>query len=94
MRRNREMWLALCGALLLGGAFSAHAQDVVRPEVAFPYTLEANADAIELRFAVLDGYYLYRERFGFAIEPGEPLNVAGHRVGQHLLPRQAGSSAR
>ena len=77
MRRNREIELALLGMLLLAGAGSARAQDVVRPEVAFPYTIEANAGAIELRFAVLDGYYLYRERFGFATtSPGIRLGAA------------------
>ena len=81
MRRNREMWLALFGALLLAGTLGARAQDVVRPEVAFPYTLEANADAIELRFAVLDGYYLYRDRFGFAT------TSPGIRLGAPRFPR-------
>jgi thiol:disulfide interchange protein DsbD len=70
------MRLALFGALLLAGALGARAQDVVRPEVAFPYTIEATASAIELRFAVLDGYYLYRERFGFATSsPGVRLSA-------------------
>ena len=59
MRRNREIELALLGMLLLAGAGSARAQDVVRPEVAFPYTIEANAGAIELRFAVLDGEFTF-----------------------------------
>jgi thiol:disulfide interchange protein DsbD len=82
MRRNKEMRLALFGALLLADALgSARAQDVVRPEVAFPYTIEATASTIELRFAVLDGYYLYRERFGFAATP------ASIRLGAPQFPR-------
>jgi thiol:disulfide interchange protein DsbD len=76
------MRLALCAAFWLGGAFGgAHAQDVVRPEVAFPYTIEATASAVELRFAVLDGYYLYRERFGFAT------STPGIRLGAPQFPR-------
>jgi thiol:disulfide interchange protein DsbD len=76
------MRFALLGALLLGGALaSAHAQDVVRPEVAFPYTIEATESAIELHFAVLDGYYLYRERFGFAT------SSPGVRLGAPQFPR-------
>ena len=39
--------------------------DVLRPEAAFPYTLEASADEIILTFQVQEGYYLYRERFDF-----------------------------
>jgi thiol:disulfide interchange protein DsbD len=75
------MRLALLGAFLLAGAESAPAQDVVRPEIAFPYTIDANARAIELRFAVLDGYYLYRERFGFAT------SSPGIRLGAPQFPR-------
>jgi thiol:disulfide interchange protein DsbD len=82
MRLNREMRLRLFGALLLCGVLgSARAQDVVRPEVAFPYTIEATSSAIELRFAVLDGYYLYRERFGFAATP------TSIRLGAPQFPR-------
>ena len=44
----------------------ATAQNVLPPEQAFPYTIEASADEIILTFEVQDGYYLYRERFGFA----------------------------
>jgi thiol:disulfide interchange protein DsbD len=44
----------------------ATAQEVLPPEQAFPYTIEASADDIILTFEVQDGYYLYRERFDFA----------------------------
>jgi thiol:disulfide interchange protein DsbD len=56
----------------------ARAQDVLPPQEAFPYTVEADTDRLLLNFAVLDGYYLYRERFGFetstagvVLEPAE-----------------------
>lgn len=54
--------------VLLAAACAPHAaqaQDVLRPEAAFPYTLEASEDRLVLRFDVPDGYYLYRERFDF-----------------------------
>lgn len=41
------------------------AQEILRPEAAFPYTIEASEGEITLTFQVEDGYYLYRERFGF-----------------------------
>ena len=53
-----------------GALGTANAQEVLPPQEAFPYTVEASAEEITLRFAVLDGYYLYRERFGFAAEAG------------------------
>ena len=37
-----------------------------RPRRCFVYTTAADAQKVYLRFAVLDGYYLYRARFGFA----------------------------
>ena len=60
----------------------ATAQDVLPPEQAFPYTIEASADEFILNFEVQDGYYLYRERFGFAsqtdtVELGSPVFPAG-----------------
>jgi thiol:disulfide interchange protein DsbD len=82
MKRNREQRLAIFAAALLGAALgSAHAQDVLRPEAAFPYSIEAEADRLLLNFAVLDGYYLYRERFGFAT------SSAGIRLGTPQFPR-------
>jgi len=71
--RKRSKLLALLAALAgSAGLGVAHAQDpeVVPPQEAFPYSIEATADRLLLRFAVLDGYYLYRERFGFAVESG------------------------
>lgn len=53
-------------AVAAGGVIDAAlAQDVLRPEDAFPYALDATEDRLELRFEVPDGYYLYRERFDF-----------------------------
>ncbi len=54
---------SLAGILLAIGPVAA--QEVLPPQEAFPYTLEATADEITLAFQVPDGYYLYRERFGF-----------------------------
>ena len=43
----------------------AQDQEVLHPRDAFPYTAEADANRVLLSFEVPDGYYLYRERFGF-----------------------------
>jgi len=64
--------------VLAGASLSAvQAQDILRPEQAFPYALEAETDRLVLRFDVPDGYYLYRERFDFgsatpAVRLGNP----------------------
>ena len=58
-------------ALILAAlGFSTPAQavnqdDILAPEEAFPYELTADDNQLRLSFEVPDGYYLYRERFGF-----------------------------
>ncbi len=42
--------------------------DILPPEEAFPYQLSAHDGELRLTFEVPDGYYLYRERFGFDTE--------------------------
>jgi thiol:disulfide interchange protein DsbD len=62
-------------ALLLGLALAAlparaaAPQDLLEPEQAFRFSARALArDAIEVRFDIAEGYYLYRERFKFAAQ--------------------------
>src|SRR5690606_13559915 len=60
----------------------AEAQDVLRPEAAYPYSVEANEDRLVVRFDVVDGYYLYRERFDFAsITSGVELRTVDYPSG-------------
>jgi thiol:disulfide interchange protein DsbD len=80
---------AVVDALLLlvlaaaSGPAGAQNQEVLRPERAFPYTVEADADRLSLHFEVLDGYYLYRDRFGFASgTPGVTLRAADFPAGE------------
>jgi thiol:disulfide interchange protein DsbD len=60
--------------LLLGLAGAAHAanpEELLEPEKAFRVSARAlDAGNVEVRFAIADGYYMYRERFKFAAEPG------------------------
>lgn len=56
---------ALAAALLLGAPSPAGAQDVLPPQQAFPYSASATDEHVVLRFDMPDGYYLYRDRFGF-----------------------------
>ncbi len=77
-------------ALLAGGGL-AHAQkfagfgsdDLLPPEKAFRFSADwSESGAIEIRYAIADGYYLYRDRFKFRID--EP---AGASAGLAELPR-------
>ncbi|MGH8708532.1 MAG: protein-disulfide reductase DsbD [Burkholderiales bacterium] len=71
--------LALALALV---APLAAAEDLLEPEKAFQFSARAlGADALEVRFAIADGYYLYRERFKFEAQDA--------RLGAAELPRGA-----
>ena len=67
MFRARALTALFWVGCLLGGT-NALAQDdePLPPQKVFVYTTAADAQKVYLRFAVLDGYYLYRARFGFA----------------------------
>jgi thiol:disulfide interchange protein DsbD len=61
----------LAHALLWMAAFTAasavaQSDEPLPPQQVFKYTATADASRVHLKFDVLDGYYLYRARFGFA----------------------------
>ena len=65
--------------LFLVGLFvaaAACAVDLLEPEQAFRFTAREVDGAVEVRFAIADGYYLYRDRFRFAasgkVQLGKP----------------------
>jgi thiol:disulfide interchange protein DsbD len=61
-------------ALLLCMAGTAHAvnpRELLEPEKAFRMSVRAlDANTVEVSFAIAEGYYMYRERFRFAADPG------------------------
>jgi thiol:disulfide interchange protein DsbD len=62
--------LALLLALACAGA--ALAQDLLEPEKAFRLSAKAvDPTTVEVRFDIARGYYMYRDKFAFAAEPGE-----------------------
>ncbi len=83
MRRIVAFLLALSACLFLWtGAHAATDDDFLPPEQAFRFSArQLDPKTIEVRFDVADGYYLYRERFAFAAQPG------GVRLGQPDMPR-------
>jgi len=58
-------------ALLFFSAAAAHAEDeLLEPDKAFRFSAQAlDSGAVEIRYRIADGYYLYRDRFRFAAEP-------------------------
>jgi thiol:disulfide interchange protein DsbD len=71
--------LLLCLAIAALPARAAAPQDLLEPEQAFRFSARALAgDAIEVRFDIAEGYYMYRERFRFAAQDA--------RLGQAELP--------
>jgi thiol:disulfide interchange protein DsbD len=60
------------------------ADQLLEPEKAFRFSAAAVDGGVEVRFAIADGYYMYRDKFRFAAE-GNP----GVRLGNPELPAGA-----
>ena len=86
---NIRQWIGRA-ALLIGALLAcllppaAHAADFLDPEDAFKFSAAISDDgsAVEARFSIADGYYLYRERFGFAASDGAQLGVPQYPTGK------------
>ena len=62
--------LAWTIAALWPGAVPAAGPKLLEPERAFALSVQALDDkTVEARFAIADGYYLYREKLHFSVEP-------------------------
>ncbi|TAM49355.1 MAG: protein-disulfide reductase DsbD [Paraburkholderia sp.] len=59
-----------CVCLGAGLASLAHADDFLDPSVAFRFNADEAAHEVDVHFKIADGYYLYRERFQFAVKGG------------------------
>src|SRR5213592_3294124 len=74
----RHLLLIVLLFLRVTAAHAANADDLLEPDKAFRFSaLALDAATVEVRYAIAEGYYLYRERFRFAAEPasvtlGEP----------------------
>jgi len=77
-------WIRLLGTLpLIWGALAlsqaAHAEEFLDPEAAFKFSARAlDADTLEARWQIADGYYLYRDKFKF--------ELSGATLGTPQLP--------
>jgi thiol:disulfide interchange protein DsbD len=65
--------LPAAAQLKLGGS----ADNLLEPEKAFRFSARAlDASNVEVRYAIAEGYYLYRERFKFAAEGNPSVRLA------------------
>jgi len=54
-----------------GAVPAASIDNLLEPEKAFRMSVSAlDAGTVEVNFAIADGYYMYRDRFRFAVDPG------------------------
>jgi thioredoxin:protein disulfide reductase len=73
----------LLAALALASSF-ANAK-FLEPEQAFQFSAQSiDAKTIEVRYRIADGYYLYRERFKFALDPA---TANGATLGEPVYPK-------
>jgi thiol:disulfide interchange protein DsbD len=70
-KRRCGTFLRLAAAAALAGAVPAFAQvNPLPPDKAFRFSARlVDAQTVEARFMIADGYYLYRDKIHFAIEP-------------------------
>ncbi|RQZ64124.1 protein-disulfide reductase DsbD [Burkholderia sp. Bp9004] len=69
--------------MLAGVSVARAADDFLDPSVAFKFSASESPGQVDVRFKVAHGYYLYRERFAFAVKGGQvtlgdPQFPAGH----------------
>ena len=77
--------LGLLLALFAGIGHAVSEADLLEPEKAFALSTRAiDGQSVEVTFAIAAGYYLYRERFAFAAEPG--LGGVAFRLGKPEFP--------
>ncbi len=79
-----RMLLALAVVTSLCTAAPARAA-FLEPEQAFPFSARViDAKSIEVKYGIADGYYLYRERFKFTLDPA---TSGGATLGEPVLPK-------
>ncbi|MDN7455503.1 protein-disulfide reductase DsbD [Burkholderia cenocepacia] len=84
VRALRFVAVLLSFVFVLGGLSVARAaDDFLDPSVAFKFSASESPGQVDVRFKIASGYYMYRERFAFAVKSGqatlgEPQFPAGH----------------
>ncbi|MGQ0509932.1 MAG: protein-disulfide reductase DsbD [Betaproteobacteria bacterium] len=75
--------LLLLLALASGSAHAVNPEDLLEPEKAFRISARAlDARTAEVSFVIAEGYYMYRDKFRFAAQPGAKLGTAEFPAGE------------
>ena len=83
-RLLHAMLAAIAMLVLVVVPHAAHAK-FLEPEQAFRFGAEmADANTVAITYRIADGYYLYRERFKFAVDPA---TAAGASLGEPVFPK-------
>jgi thioredoxin:protein disulfide reductase len=64
------LMLIVAMAAVAGGVAHA-ADDFLDPSVAFKFSASEQPGEVDVRYKIADGYYMYRERFSFAVKSGD-----------------------
>ena len=71
MKTLLHLWMVAIAAWA-GDVAAANEVELLDPEAAFRFSAQlVNSGTIEVRYAIADGYYLYRDKFDFQLAPGE-----------------------
>ena len=77
-KRLAALLLAILPPLVPAPAFAD--EDLLEPDLAFRFSAQmVDAQTVQVRYQIADGYYLYRERFHFAATQG-PVKVGSPRL--------------
>ncbi|WP_333991868.1 protein-disulfide reductase DsbD [Burkholderia orbicola] len=72
VRALRFLAVLLSFVFVLGGLSAARAaDDFLDPSVAFKFSASESPGQVDVRFKIANGYYMYRERFAFAVKSGQ-----------------------
>ena len=78
MRRILFLFLSLIAA---AGVGAAGVDDLLEPEKAFRMSTRAlDATTAEVSFTIAEGYYMYRDRFRFALDPGSKARLGAPQI--------------
>lgn len=75
--------LSFAAALLTAGGAARADDEFLDPAVAFKFSVTEQAGEVDVHYAIADGYYMYRERYAFAVKAGSatlgaPIFPPGH----------------
>jgi thioredoxin:protein disulfide reductase len=71
MKTRARQFLCVGFVCVAGIAHAAREAELLEPEAAFAFSARLlDASTIEVRYAIANGYYMYRDKFRFQLDPG------------------------